>query len=66
MTSPRSIAGVAWPWSVAATLLGADRNHIGANSYGRPGRYRRDDLVLSEPAKTSAATVPMTAAGMIT
>ena len=56
------------PWAApaaGATRSGEAVNHMAGKSYGRPGRYRRDGLERSEPAKTRTATIPMTAAGMI-
>ena len=52
--------------TAGATRSGRAVNHMAGKSYGRPGRYRRDGLERSELAKTSAATIPMTTAGMIT
>ena len=49
----------------AAVFSGAALNHIAGKSKDWPGRYRREGLARSELLKTSVATVPMTAAGMI-
>lgn len=70
MTSPRSIAlasgAAVTAFAGAAVFSGAAENHIAGKSNGWPGRYRRDGLARSEVVNTSAATVPRTAAGMIT
>ncbi|RAK40010.1 hypothetical protein B0I29_10335 [Actinoplanes lutulentus] len=64
MTSPCFSAGP--EMAGAAVFSGAALNHIAGNSKVWPGRYRRVGLARSELLKTSVATVPMTAAGMIT
>jgi hypothetical protein len=68
---PDSIAGGCARWSsvrppkAELTCSGAARNQIGAKSYGRPGRYRREGRSVWLPTKDSAAITATHAAGMI-